>query len=784
MGDNIFFGYPEYPTAQAEVMRATALGLRAAGENARTWQDLEVDGKLVIQQVLRAIDECDMAVFDLTLPNPNVLFEAGYAVGRGKPLWFVLDSTSRSHQRLWEELAILKEVGYTSYRNSQHLLDKFARQNPVQTLTAIYDDIIEPVLPENARERRSLFYCSTFEPFEASNRLSNLVDERRRRGLDVVVSDPSESSLNPITWFAPRIASAAGMLIHFAGPDRNRSVIHNNRHAFVGGLGLGLDTPVLMVAEGDYPAPFDYETQLSRYTSAEECLQLTREWLGDLTFEGIAWGTPRKSLQSQLGGIRFGEHVAENERAELADYFLETSGYHDVVAARDTIFIGHRGTGKTANASQAFEHVSANKTNLAILIKPPSFEFPAILAAVQKLPDLQHDYFFDSMWQFLIQTEVAAALLLRLRARNKSVPFSVDEQGFLDFVDGLPYDMTAELSVRLEQALAGLMQAMPDSGETDRNLINEAFHASSLAALRAQLGPVLKGKKRVAVFIDNLDKGWERGADFRVMARFILGLLTARGRVVMDFERHDYWRDTIKLTVAIFLRSDIYTYLRSEAREPDKLPISTIAWKDHETLRAVVEARFLTSEAKPGVAQELWQDYFANEVAGEPTADYLLRVTLPRPRDIVFFCNAAVARAVDRLHDRVLEEDFLEAESVYSQYAYEALLVENGVTIPEMEESLLAFIDSEAIASTGSRREALLAGGLAEERLNVVLKKLTSMSFFGVETAANVFEFPEVGSETKLAEARASKLEPRDDARRLQVHAAYHRFLGIQTSKI
>ena len=124
----------------------------------------------------------------------------------------------------------------------------------------------------------------------------------------------------------------------------------------------------------------------------------------------------------------------------------------------------------------------------------------------------------------------------------------------------------------------------------------------------------------------------------------------------MDFERHDYWRDTIKLTVAIFLRSDIYTYLRSEAREPDKLPISTIAWKDHETLRAVVEARFLTSEAKPEDARELWETYLASEVAGEPTAEYLLRVTLPRPRDIVYFCNAAVARAVDRLHDRVLEK--------------------------------------------------------------------------------------------------------------------------------
>ena len=152
------------------------------------------------------------------------------------------------------------------------------------------------------------------------------------------------------------------------------------------------------------------------------------------------------------------------------------------------------------------------------------------------------------------------------------------------------------------------------TGGTSRNLINEAFHTEALANCAEELGPVLKGKKRVAVFVDNLDKGWEHGADFRQVARLILGLLTARGRLVRDFDKQDYWRDRIKLTVAMFLRSDIYEYLRKEAREPDKLPLSTIAWRDPATLLTVIGARFNVSVGTNSKSSDLWTKYFCPEV--------------------------------------------------------------------------------------------------------------------------------------------------------------------------
>lgn len=778
----VFFGYPGNPPAGADPLRNAARRLSdEGGIEALTWEDLEVAGHIVISRVLAAIDDADMTVFDVTRPNENVLFEAGYAIARAKPVWLTLDTTVASSAEAWRELAILNPVGYQSYRNSHELATKFLESRPDLTLTPVFDELIEHNLPDGPVSKDSLLYCQTFAPFEASMRLTSLVGKQARRGINVIGVDPSESSFEPLSWYAQKFVQSAGALMSFAGKTRTRADEFNRRYAFLAGMATGFEVPVLMLGEEDYLAPFDYEARLKVYSGATECETFAREWLSGLRPEsGLEFSRTSTKVRSKLGRLRFGEHVAENESGRLGEYFISTAAFQEVVGARDSIFVGHRGTGKTANALCAYDEVARNKTNLAVLIKPPGLEYPAIMAAVGRLQATQHDYFFDALWRFVIQTEIAGAALMRIAERSPSVPRSMEENRFEAYLTSAPFDVRADLSVRLEQALDHLvatLAAAPAPARTDRDLINEAFHSSSLVELRHHLGPVLKERKRVAVFVDNLDKGWERGADFDVVARMILGLLVARGNVVKDFGKEDYWRDRVTLTVAVFLRSDIYNYLRAAAREPDKLPISTIAWRDPTVLLRVIEERFLASDAVPSDVSELWQDYFCESVRGVPTDRYLVETVLPRPRDLVYLCNAAVGHAIDRQHDRVREEDFLSAEQTYSQYAYDALLVENGVTIPEIRDGLLGFLGAPTVMSTDDALGALKSAGIGEERLGPLFDKLVSASFFGLETHKNHFAYPEVGTELAKASVQAAQLEQVPGARRVQIRTAFRVFL-------
>jgi hypothetical protein len=248
----VFFGYPSHPAGPGEVMRATADGLSAQQLDAVTWEDLRVGGRVVIDQVLEAIETSDVAVFDVTYLNENVLFEAGHAIARGKPVWLTIDITVAEAPNSWNELAVLKPIGYIAYRNSAELLARFLAEDPVGSLTPAYDDLIEPALPDVPEPHQTVLYCPTFEPFEAADRLSKYVDDRRSKGVRVLASDPKESSFESITWFAPVLAKSAGVIVHFAGASRNRAQIYNRRHAFVAGMASGMECPLLLLLQSAF----------------------------------------------------------------------------------------------------------------------------------------------------------------------------------------------------------------------------------------------------------------------------------------------------------------------------------------------------------------------------------------------------------------------------------------------------------------------------------------------------------------------------------------------------
>jgi hypothetical protein len=72
---------------------------------------------------------------------------------------------------------------------------------------------------------------------------------------------------------------------------------------------------------------------------------------------------------------------------------------------------------------------------------------------------------------------------------------------------------------------------------------------------------------------------------------------------------------------------------------------------------------------------------------------------------MVFFVKAAVSFAVNRKHDRVEERDIEDGEKQYSQYAWDSILAENGITIPQLEAVLIEFVGSDAVILESTVRE-------------------------------------------------------------------------------
>lgn len=782
--DKVFFGYGHQPEIARDTLnRAASRVADLSMVETLTWEDLTIGGRVVVKKILDAIDEAKVAAFDITTLNPNVLFELGYAIARGRNIWLLHEGSDTQARDRWKQFKLLSGVGEVRWTNSDDIQAAYLRETPHLAETSLYDDLIEPNL--TPRIEGSLFLLPSFHATDASKALGRRIDREVRRGVRVVSADPTESALNPLSWYAQKAYETAGTIAHFVADRRDMAWLHNARTALVAGLSRGFERPLLMLGEENYSAPFDYQDELRIYRNADECCAHADSWLRQLILEPEDDMSGRRiKLVTELRGLRFGEHVAENEADLLSAYFVETAAFDDVMASRNTLFLGRKGTGKTANMLQAASRLREDVRNLVVVIKPQAYEMEALVALLGKLPRDVTSYTVMSLWSFLLQTEVARVAALTITSRHPGVPQSDDERKLMQFIEDADFDPMDEFAVRFERTVAALeASGVTNAGSTSqgRDLLNEALHSEAIRVLRSLLGPVLRGRERVAILIDNLDKAWDKRTELEAASHLLLGLLSAVGKVSIDYSKEDFWRDRVELTLATFLRSDIYAYLQRAAREPDKMPTTIVDWRDPDLLLRVIEERFLAARPQGQEARELWEKFFCRTVRGRELKDFLSWRVLPRPRDMVYLCNAATISAVNARRDRVTERDFLNGETIYSQFAFEALLVENGITILELEDVLLEFAGGPAIlpreaALDGIRR--IMPDG---DRAAAVLQRLEAVSFFGLVITGERHVYPEVGPDRKKNEVLARKAgEDSGLGVQVVIHPAYRPYLEVE----
>ena len=118
---------------------------------------------------------------------------------------------------------------------------------------------------------------------------------------------------------------------------------------------------------------------------------------------------------------------------------------------------------------------------------------------------------------------------------------------------------------------------------------------------------------------------------------------------------------------------------------------------------------------------------------------------------------------------------------LYSQFALEALLVENGVTISEIESVLYEFAGEPSVLTEGTALAIIERAKIHSSSVADVFERLKSVSFLGVETAEGRFEFADGGQSSNRREALARNTVRRSAGEaRLSIHPAYRAYLEVQ----
>jgi hypothetical protein len=487
-------------------------------------------------------------------------------------------------------------------------------------------------------------------------------------------------------------------------------------------------------------------------------------------------------LSTELRSVDLGEYVAENEARGLVRYFIETVSYREVLSGASRVYVGSKGTGKSAVVLRSEATLRADKRNLVCTIKPAGYDLDGLVRLLGTYEERDaKGYVAESLWKYLLATELALAVERDLASRPAGVMPEGPEWALLQFMADNESWIKADFASRLERAVDALLAKPKVAKVADqRSHVSEALHAGPLRRLREVLGPALAVRERVFLIVDNLDKAWDRGADVPQLSRLILGLLSCMDAFRQDLERASGSKG-VALALSLFIRSDIFGFVASLAREPDKLPVRRISWVEEVSLLDIVEARYAAGREHQPPAGELWTRYFCDTMAGQPTTDWLLRTCLPRPRDVLYLCRAAIDQAVGNRHPRVEPEDLALAERQYSLFAFEAAAVESQHRVPNVDDVLLEFAGAPTQLTNTQLAGLLLSAGVDGDHTGHVVDALRNVSFLGLLTEDGTAVYTDSPREKQRVDVLARRLaQASGDEVTYVVHPAFWAYLEMK----
>ncbi len=415
------------------------------------------------------------------------------------------------------------------------------------------------------------------------------------------------------------------------------------------------------------------------------------------------------------------------------------------------------------------------------MIRPVDYELQGVVRLLrQSRPSSEKGYLVESLWKYLVYTELAKTVYELLAGKPSHYERNRDEQELFSFVEVHREIVLPEFTLRMERMIDELRQVDYSLPSTQQRIrVSEVLHSLVLAGLREHLGRVLAKKDRVFILVDNLDKIWAPGEDLVDLSQFLFGLLGLAQVIPNEFQKTGVsWRP-VNLSVLVFLRTDIFSYIMSAANEADKIMYSILDWNDRRLLQRVVEQRFVQSAEGSLQPEDVWVQFFSPTVDQRSTKDYLVDRVIPRPRDIIYWCKAALAAAINHGHTRIEEDDVLAGESQYSQHVFQSLVTEVSSRISKSEDLLHEFAGLPTIVTKDDVKQCLERAGVCETELGSVIDALCATGFLGLETGQSRFDFLYENGRKPVLQSLARKMAETQGIERFAIHSSYHSYLEI-----
>ena len=244
-----------------------------------------------------------------------------------------------------------------------------------------------------------------------------------------------------------------------------------------------------------------------------------------------------------------------------------------------------------------------------------------------------------------------------------------------------------------------------------------------------------------------------------------------------------------QLKVVMFLREDIFDVLAQADEDLPKRSFWRMEWTT-PNLKHLVAARLaMGTDNEDEDDDTIWAAVFPDTVNGITSSEYILSRVLPRPRDVLGFCQAAIDQAQRNGHPAVSAQDILDGERAFANAFGRSLAAEFRGLYPSLEEVLIEFAGAPAVMQWNEfqryaneairRQESILSEWVGKKELSArtVADVLFQVGVIGLAVSAvarphfrNGRSFPETWN--------ATSPEPS-----VQIHPAFFTYLMSHTAE-
>lgn len=655
MGSTAFYAYPagnrivvDAITGAVELSKSEQLALKP-------WQKMQIFGFKLDDLIRDEITEADALVGDITHPNPNVFYELGFAIAKGKPIIPTVNAALEGSVQRVQALGLFDNVGWLSYSNAEELSNKLRQWEQVGW-TSRYT--------RRRDHEQPLFILDTLMKTDFRNHIIHAVDNSQ---VQYRKFDPADIPRLTAAQALAEVSASAGVIIPLIHPEIIDADRHNLRAAFLLGLCHGYEIEPLAIQYEHTPAPTDYRDFIRNSTVRFE----TEKHVAGYCAETLIWNQRSSARDRQpspgiLSEIDLGSPAAENETQQLNFYFVETAEFARALRAEGAVVIGRKGSGKSAVFLQVAQARAKDRRTCVVDLRPASHnlsEMREALLGVTNVGLFQHTV--AAFWQYIISVEILLKIreMVLPRSRNdgalqQRIRQIEESFGLTDSV--VSGDFTSRLATAVKEVIS-IIEATDNVSDLKQKITNMMFEAP-IPRLREAISSFRDFFTEIVVLIDDLDKGWPprqvEPHDIMTVRQLIEGM----NRLQNDIRR----RRQIEFRHLIFLRSDIYERLVEQTSDRGKYNPIKVDWSDPEQLRHLLRQRVYSS---PSALQHdaMW-DAFNPPIANSDAVGLLIEASLRRPRFLIDLCERTLSFAINRGHHAVSSDDIEEGMRQMSLY--------------------------------------------------------------------------------------------------------------------